>query len=137
LAHLCVAFVLDTTNGLVEFLIAMTNIKSRISIPLLDFVCMIIKVSHYFAVFQIINFFIQRCIEMDHVKPSLVHNFFRIQSIGMIPLNQFKEVILHEQYKKCKNKIKTTWYILTYEAIFKYMYTVTFWNLLWNNFFLH
>jgi hypothetical protein len=54
---------------------------------------------------------------MDHVKPSLVDNFFRIQSIGMIPLNQFKEVILHEQYKKCKNKIKKTWYILTQEAI--------------------
>ncbi len=45
---------------------------------------------------------------MDHVKPSLVHNFFRIQSIDMIPMNQFKEVIPDEQYKKCENKIKKT-----------------------------
>jgi hypothetical protein len=45
---------------------------------------------------------------MDHVKPSLVHNFFHIQSIDMIPMNQFKEVIPDEQYKKCENKIKKT-----------------------------
>lgn len=66
---------------------------------------------------------------MDHVKPSLVHNFFRIQSIGMIPLNQFKEVIHDEESKKCENKIKNTRYSLTQEAFFEYMYKVTFWNL--------
>jgi hypothetical protein len=27
-----------------------------------------------------------RSVELDHVKPSLVHEFFRIQSIGIIPL---------------------------------------------------
>jgi hypothetical protein len=45
---------------------------------------------------------------MDHVKPSLVHDFFRIQFIGMIPLHKFKEVIPNAQYKKWKNKIKKT-----------------------------
>jgi hypothetical protein len=54
-------------------------------------------------------------IEMDHVKPSLVHEFFRIQPIheffriqpiGMIPTHKFKEVIPNAQYKKCENKIK-------------------------------
>jgi hypothetical protein len=45
---------------------------------------------------------------MDHVKLSLVHDFFHIQSIRMIPLNQFKEVILNEQYKKCNNQILKT-----------------------------
>jgi hypothetical protein len=70
---------------------------------------------------------------MDHVKPSLVHNFFRIQSIDMIPLNQFKEVIPNEQYKKYENKIKKTYYSLTQETFFEYMYKVTFHNLIWNH----
>jgi hypothetical protein len=52
-------------------------------------------------------------IKMGHMKPSLVHDFFRIQSIGMIPLNQFKEVIPDKKYKKCENKIKKIWYNLT------------------------
>jgi hypothetical protein len=38
---------------------------------------------------------------MDHVKSSFVHDFFHIQSIGMILLHKFKEVILDVQYKKC------------------------------------
>jgi hypothetical protein len=62
---------------------------------------------------------------MGHVKPSLVHDFFRIQSIDMIPLNQFKEVIPDEESKKCESKIKKTWYSLTQEAFFEYMYKVT------------
>jgi hypothetical protein len=59
-----------------------------------------------------------RSIEMDHVKLSLIHNFFRIQSIEMIILHKFKEVIPNVQYKKCKNKIKKTWYNLMQEVIF-------------------
>jgi hypothetical protein len=42
---------------------------------------------------------------MDHMKPSLVHDFFHIQSIEIIPLHKFKEVIPNAQYKKCENKI--------------------------------
>jgi hypothetical protein len=37
---------------------------------------------------------------MDHVKQYLVHDFIHIQSIGMIPLHKFKEVIPNVQYKK-------------------------------------
>jgi hypothetical protein len=39
--------------------------------------------------------------ELNHVKPNLVHEFFIIQSIGIIPLEQFKEVLSIEVYKKC------------------------------------
>jgi hypothetical protein len=38
--------------------------------------------------------------ELDHIKPSLIHEFFIIQSIGIIPLEQFKEVLLIGVYKK-------------------------------------
>jgi hypothetical protein len=38
-----------------------------------------------------------RGVEFDHVKLSLVHKFFQIQGIGIIPLKQFKpsDDILH------------------------------------------
>jgi hypothetical protein len=65
-------------------------------------------------------------IKMDHMKPSLVHDFFYIQSIGMIPLHKFTEVILDAQYKKWKNGIKNTWYSLTHEVFFEFMYKVIF-----------
>jgi hypothetical protein len=39
--------------------------------------------------------------ELDHIKPNLVHEFFKIQSIGIIPLEQFKEVLRIEVYNKC------------------------------------
>jgi len=37
--------------------------------------------------------------ELDHVKPNLVHEFFIIQLIRIIPLEQFKEVLLADVYK--------------------------------------
>jgi hypothetical protein len=48
------------------------------------------------------------CKSIDHVKLSLVHDFFYIQSVKMIPFHKFKEVIPDAQYKKCDNKIKKT-----------------------------
>jgi hypothetical protein len=56
---------------------------------------------------------ISTSIEMDHMKPSPIHDFFHIQSIKMIPPHKFKEVIPNAQYKKCKNKIKKIWYSFT------------------------
>jgi hypothetical protein len=56
--------------------------------------------------------FLGMSIEIDHMKSSLVHDFFRIQSIRMIPFHKFKEVIPDAQHKKCENKIKNTWYNL-------------------------
>ncbi len=63
---------------------------------------------------------------MDHVKASLVHDFFRIQSIEMIPLHKFKEVIPDAQYKKCEKKKKKTWYSFMQEAFSEFMYKVIF-----------
>jgi len=47
----------------------------------------------------------------------------------MIPLQQFKEVILDEQYKKWKAKTQKTWYNLTQKVFFYYMYK-------WDNLFM-
>jgi len=76
--------------------------------------------------------FLGRSIEMDHVKSSLVHDFFHIQSIRMVPVHKFKEVILDAQYKKCENEIKKNWYSLMQEAFLKYMYKVNFQDLFSN-----
>jgi hypothetical protein len=62
-----------------------------------------------------------RGIEFDNVKPSLVHEFFCIQGIGIIPLKQFKDVLLIDVYKKCDNKLKKTWHSFTLVASFDYM----------------
>ncbi len=47
-----------------------------------------------------------RSVEFDHIKPSLVHDFFCIQSINMIPFVQFKDVVNPYVYKRCENKLK-------------------------------
>lgn len=46
--------------------------------------------------------------EFDHVKPSIVHECFRIQGFGIIPLKQFKDVFLAHMYKKCESKLRKT-----------------------------
>ncbi len=42
------------------------------------------------------------------MKFSLVHDFFRIQNINMIPLVQFKDVININVYKRCEDKLRKT-----------------------------
>jgi hypothetical protein len=56
--------------------------------------------------------------ELDRIKPSLVHEFFKIQSIRIIPLEQFKEVLQAEVYKKCQFKSHKTWHFLTSKVFF-------------------
>jgi len=63
---------------------------------------------------------------MDHMKLSLAHVFFRIQSIEMIPLHKFNKVIPNAQYKKCEYKIKKIWYNFMQEVFFELMYKVNF-----------
>jgi hypothetical protein len=77
-----------------------------------------------FLMFDII--FSWKSIEMDQVKPSPIHDFFSIESIRIIPLHKFKDIILDAQYKKWENKIKKIWYKLTQEAFFEFMYKVIF-----------
>jgi len=49
-----------------------------------------------------------RGVEFDHVKLSLVQEFFQIQGIGIIPLKQFKDVLPVGVYKKCESKSRKT-----------------------------
>ncbi len=126
-------------EGLIQLLIAMTNITSKIhtkhyrfqsSNPLLLSIC-ILSIScfvHLHWNWSFLSILLQphRSIKFDHVKPSLVHDFFYIQNIEMIPLVQFKDVIFLDVYKICKNKSQKMWYSLTQESFFDYMYKVRF-----------
>jgi hypothetical protein len=64
-------------------------------------------------------------VELDRVWPSFMHEFFWIQSIGIIPLEQFQEVLPTYVYKRCQSKFRKTWHSLTFEAFFDYMYKVS------------
>ncbi len=46
--------------------------------------------------------FVGRSVELDHVWPSFIHDFFQIKSIGIIPLEQFQEVVLADVYEMPK-----------------------------------
>lgn len=67
-------------------------------------------------------------VELDHLKPNFVHEFFKIQLIGIIHLEQFKEVLQVNVYKKCQSKSYKSWYSLTSKAFFAYMYKA--WHIL-------
>ncbi len=38
--------------------------------------------------------------EFDHVQPSLMHDFFQIQSIGIILLEQFQKCSLNDCFQE-------------------------------------
>ena len=57
---------------------------------------------------------------------NLVHTLFRLQSIGRLPLENFKKVLTPEAYQKCEDKKdKDTWYSLSRHAFLNFMYSVS------------
>jgi hypothetical protein len=113
---------LNTTKGFVQLFTIMTymnkydfltnyyqfqsSIVSLLSIYIPSIPCFFIHVVSWncLSTWLPLHWFI----DFDHVKPSLVHDFFNIQSIGMIPLIQFKDVNSLNVYKKCENKSQKT-----------------------------
>jgi hypothetical protein len=63
------------------------------------------------------------------MKGSLVHMLYHIQSIGKIPLEQFKDVIPNFQYKKTLIKKMDAWYSLTRDVMIDYLYSVRLFSL--------
>jgi len=76
------SFVLDATNGLVKFLTLMMDkfLINELGLALLS-PPIIELVPFSFVITP--SLIIHRSIEMNHVKPSLVHDIFRILSIGI------------------------------------------------------
>ena len=66
-----------------------------------------------------------RSTENDHVKTSLPHKLHRIRNIGILKLDEFKDLISAEDYANCvKKKSRTTWYPLTIDVFATLVYKV-------------
>jgi hypothetical protein len=50
------------------------------------------------------SFLIPRSMEFDHVQSMLVHEFCHIQSIGIVPMELFQNVLSTDVFKKCQSK---------------------------------
>jgi hypothetical protein len=84
------SILLDIFHGLVELFTTMIDLNKYVF-------------HFYFFYFEFVAFFLVsnvsffelmcRGVEFYHVKPNLVHEFFCIQGIGIIPLKQFKDVL--------------------------------------------
>ena len=65
-------------------------------------------------------------IEHSYVKTKLVHKLYRVQAIGSLRIENFKNLLTPDQYKKCITKIIATWYSLTRNLFLDYLYNVSF-----------
>jgi hypothetical protein len=115
------SIVLDTSHGCFELFITMTKLNKYVFDPSIVFLHQVLDSIRF--CFHCFKYF-YKSVELDHVKPNLVHENFKIQLIGIIPLEQFKEILLPKVYKKCQSKSSKTWHSLTLKAFFEYMYKV-------------
>ena len=59
------------------------------------------------------------------MKTNLPHKIHRIRNIGILKLDEFKELISSEDYANClKKKLRTTWYPLTIDVFAALVYKV-------------
>ena len=66
-----------------------------------------------------------RSTENDHVKTSLPHKLHRIRNIGILKLDEFKDLISSEDYANCvKKKSRITWLPLTIDVFATLVYKV-------------
>jgi hypothetical protein len=47
-------------------------------------------------------------VEHSHVKTNLVHQLYCVQAIGSLPIENFKNLLTPDQYKKCITKTIAT-----------------------------
>lgn len=89
------SIMLDTRKGLVQLFVAMIDLNKY------DFSQFLFEAQSYLDFLLSISFLSIKClfillckfVKINHVKLSFIHDFFCIQSIGKIPLIQFKDVM--------------------------------------------
>ena len=65
-------------------------------------------------------------VECSYVKTNLVHQLYRMQAIGSLRIENFKNLLTPDQYKKCITKTIATWYSLTRYIFLDYLYNICF-----------
>ena len=61
-------------------------------------------------------------VEHSHVKTNLVHQLYRVQTIGSLSNENFKNLLTLDQYKKYITKTIATWYSLTRDLLGLFIY---------------
>ena len=64
--------------------------------------------------------------EDSHVKTNIVHTLFRVQKYGLMPLEQFHDILTPAEIKRCKKSqnAKKTWYSLNLHVFTRFIYQV-------------
>jgi hypothetical protein len=65
-------------------------------------------------------------VEHSYVKTNLVHQLYCVQAIGSLRIENFKNLLTPDQYKKCITKTIATWYSLTRDLFLDCLYNISF-----------
>jgi hypothetical protein len=65
--------------------------------------------------------------EDSHVKTNTVHTLFRVQKYGLMPLEQFKDILTPDEIKRCakSQNSKKTWYSLNLHVFTNFIFHVS------------
>ena len=74
----------------------------------------------------LIHGFFFRHTEDSHVKTNTVHTLFRVQKYGLMPLEQFQDILTPADIKRCKKSqnAKKTWYSLNLHVFTHFIFQV-------------
>ena len=72
-------------------------------------------------------FAISRHTEDSHVKTNTVHTLFRVQKYGLMPLEQYQDILTPTDIKRCKKSqnAKKTWYSLNLHVFTHFIFQVS------------
>ena len=64
--------------------------------------------------------------EDSHVKTNTVHTLFRVQKYGLMPLEQYEDILTPSEIKRCKKSqhVKKTWYSLNLHVFTSFIFQV-------------
>ena len=70
--------------------------------------------------------FSYRHTEDSHVKTNTVHTLFRVQKYGLMPLEQYNDILTASDIKRCKKSqhVKKTWYTLNLHVFTSFIFQV-------------
>ena len=71
---------------------------------------------------------IGRHTEDSHVKTNTVHTLFRVQKYGLMPLEQYQDILTPADIKRCKRSqnTKKTWYTLNLHVFTHFIFQVKY-----------
>ena len=73
---------------------------------------------------QVVSILI-RSTKDSHVKTNLVHTLYRVQKYGLLPIEQFKEMLRPSELRMCgAQKARKTWYSMPLQVFTSFVFRV-------------